>query len=73
MEEKNISSQSRAVMKYKTKTYEELRITVLKGQKELLKQTAASAGESLTQYVLKSINIRRQQDGLEPIKTLVSE
>ena len=73
MDEKKLSSHSRANMKYRAKTYEDLRINVLKGQKELLKQTAASAGESLTQYVLKAINMRRQQDGLEPIRTRIAE
>jgi len=44
-------AQQRAAMKYMSKNLETVTFRVKKGQKELLRQYAASRGESLQKYI----------------------
>ena len=44
--------------RYNKKAYDVIYVRVPKGRKELIKQSAETAGESLNEYVCKAINTR---------------
>lgn len=73
MERKSSKAHIAANIRYNAKAYDSMQIRLPKGEKAVIQDGASAAGESLAQYVLKAINMRRQQDGLEPIRTRIAE
>lgn len=66
-EEGKISkAQQKAVHKYVKNNYDRLELTVPKGQKDIIKAAAESAGESLNTYVRNAINQRMERDATDP-------
>lgn len=66
-EEGKISkAQQKAVHKYVKNNYDRLELTVPKGQKDIIKAAAESAGESLNTYVRNAINQRMERDSNDP-------
>ena len=55
-------AQAKAAKKYLTESVEDIRIRVPKGQKDIIKAAAESAGESLNTYVRNAIDQRMEQD-----------
>lgn len=56
------NSQTRAKNKYNAKTYDDLRIVVKKGRKDVIKAHAESRGESLNGFVNRAIDETMQRD-----------
>lgn len=52
----------RANEKYNAKAYEEIKVRVLKGQKEVIQDAARSKGESVNAYIVKAITERMERD-----------
>lgn len=66
-EEGKISkAQQKAVHKYVKNNYDRLELTVPKGQKDIIKAAAESAGESLNTYVRNAINQRMEREASDP-------
>jgi len=55
-------AQQKAVAKYMKSNYDELKVRMDKGKKELIKAAANSAGESINGYVTKSVEERMERD-----------
>ena len=55
-------AQAKAAKKYLKESVEDIRIRVPKGQKDIIKAAAESAGESLNTYVRNAIDQRMEQD-----------
>lgn len=55
-------AQQKAVAKYMKKNYDEIKIRVEKGQKEIIKVAADHAGESVNGYIKKAIDERMKRD-----------
>lgn len=51
-------AQQKAVHKYVKANYDRIDITVPKGQKEVIKEAAAAAGETVNGYIKKAIDDR---------------
>lgn len=51
-------AQKRATMKYQKENLEQIAIRVPKGDRAVLKEVAESAGESMAQYIINSVNTR---------------
>ena len=56
-------AQRKAVQKYKSKTYDRLEISVVKGKKATLQDHAAGRGESLNGFVNRAIDEAVKRDG----------
>ena len=54
---------SKAVQKYTHNNYDQIRITVKKGQRELIKSAAAARGESTNAYIVRLITEDMQAHG----------
>lgn len=52
----------RANEKYNAKAYEEIKVRVLKGQKEVIQSAARSKGESVNAYIIRAIAERMERD-----------
>lgn len=52
----------RANEKYNAKAYEEIKIRVKKGQKDIIKAAADKSGDSLNEYINKAILQRMEQE-----------
>lgn len=62
-EETKVSkAQQRAVAKYMKNNYDEIKIRVEKGKREIIRKAAEQAGESVNSYIKKAIDDRMQQD-----------
>ena len=62
-EESKISkAQQKAVAKYMKNNYDEIKIRVEKGKREIIRQAAEAAGESVNGYIKKSVDQRMEQD-----------
>ena len=60
-EESKISkAQQKAVAKYMN--YDEIKIRVEKGKREIIRQAAEAAGESVNGYIKKAVDQRMEQD-----------
>lgn len=55
-------AQQRAVSKYMKENYDEIKVRVDKGRKAVIQAHAASAGESVNQYITKAIDQRMERD-----------
>lgn len=56
-------AQQKAVAKYMKNNYDELKIRVQKGQKDIIKAHAESKGESINGFVNRAIDETMQRDG----------
>ena len=62
-EESKISkAQQKAVAKYMKNNYDEIKIRVEKGEREIIRQAAEAAGESVNGYIKKAVDQRMEQD-----------
>lgn len=52
--------------KYNAKAYDEIKVRVGKGQKEVIQNAAAECGESLNAYIQKAISERMERDQAQP-------
>ena len=59
-------AQGKATQRYIAKNLEQVRFYVRKGEKDLLKEEAARAGQSLAQYVIQAVNDRAGRQLLTP-------
>ena len=50
-------AQKRATKKYVSEHYDEIKIRIPKGQKDVLRERAESEGKSLNQYVVDRLNL----------------
>ncbi len=55
-------AQKRAVAKYNSKAYDEIKIRVLKGKKSTISEIAASNGESINGYTKKALKAQIKAD-----------
>lgn len=55
-------SMKRAIRKYEAKTYEHLGIRVHKGQRDKIKDYAASRGESLAGFMMRAVQETMERD-----------
>lgn len=60
---KYTEARRRANEKYNAKTYEEIKVRVHKGQKDIIKAHAESKGESVNGFVNRAIDETMQRDG----------
>ena len=62
-EESKISkAQQKAVAKYMKNNYDEIKIRVEKGKREIIRQAAEAAGEYVNGYIKKAVDQRMEQD-----------
>ena len=61
-ESKVSKAQQKAVAKYMKNNYDEIKVRVEKGKREIIKAAAEQAGESLNGYIKKAIDQRMEQD-----------
>ena len=59
--------------RYNAKAYDELKIRVSKGNKDIIKAHAAAQGESINGYIKKSIDDRMQRDSSSESDTPTTE
>lgn len=62
---KYTEARRRANEKYNAKTYEEIKVRVHKGQKDIIKAHAESKGESINGFVNRAIDETIQRDTTE--------
>lgn len=55
-------AQQKAVQKYVQNNYDRVVLTMPKGKKEEIKAAAATAGESMNQYILAAVDLRMEHD-----------
>ena len=63
MAENQGSSQTRAKNKYNAKAYDNLRVVVKKGRKDIIRAHAEARGESLNGFVNRAIDETMKRDG----------
>ncbi len=56
-------AQNKATQKYVKENYERVALSFKKGYKERWKAAADAAGESLTSYIIKAVEMRIEQEG----------
>ncbi len=61
-ESKVSKAQQKAVAKYMKKNYDEIKVRVEKGKREIIKAAAEQAGESLNGYIKKAVDQRMERD-----------
>ena len=62
-EESKISkAHQKAVAKYMKNNYDEIKIRVEKGKREIIRQAAEAAWESVNGYIKKAVDQRMEQD-----------
>lgn len=61
-ESKVSKAQQKAVAKYMTNNYDEIKVRVEKGKREIIKAAAEQAGESLNGYIKKAVDQRMERD-----------
>lgn len=54
-------AQNKATQKYQKENYERIYISIPKGSKERIKAAADAAGESMTAYIMKAIEMRMEK------------
>ena len=59
---KYTAAQNRASQKYQKNNYERIALSLPKGNKEKMKAAADAAGESLTEYIRKAVQMRMQSE-----------
>ena len=55
-------SQRKAVAKYNAKSYDEIKVRVFKGNKDIIKAHAESKGESINGFIKRSIDETMERD-----------
>ena len=61
-ESKVSKAQHKAVAKYMKNNYDEIKVRVEKGKREIIKAAAEQAGESLNGYIKKAVDQRMERD-----------
>lgn len=62
-EESKVSkAQQKAVAKYMKNNYDEIKVRVEKGKRDIIKAAAEQAGESVNGYIKKAIDQRMEHD-----------
>lgn len=62
-EETKVSkAQQKAVAKYMKNNYDEIKIRVDKGRRDVIKAAATAAGESVNGYIKKAVDQRMERD-----------
>ena len=61
-ESKISKAQQKAVAKYMKNNYDEIKVRVEKGKREIIKAAAEQAGESLNGYIKKAVDQRMERD-----------
>ena len=61
-ESKVSKAQQKAVAKYMKNNYDEIKVRVEKGKREIIKAAAEQAGESLNGYIKKAVDQRMERD-----------
>ena len=61
-ESKVSKAQKKAVAKYMKNNYDEIKVRVEKGKREIIKAAAEQAGESLNGYIKKAVDQRMERD-----------
>ena len=61
-ESKVSKAQQKAVTKYMKNNYDEIKVRVEKGKREIIKAAAEQAGESLNGYIKKAVDQRMERD-----------
>ena len=61
-ESKVSKAQQKAVAKYMKNKYDERKVRVEKGKREIIKAAAEQAGESLNGYIKKAVDQRMERD-----------
>ncbi len=56
-------AQQKAVSKYTKKNYDEIKVRVKKGRREIIKTHAAAHGESVNGFIDRAIDETMQRDG----------
>ena len=62
-------SQRKAVAKYNAKSYDEIKVRVSKGNKDIIKAHAESKGESINGFIKRSIDETMERDKQEAQST----
>ncbi len=57
-------AQQKAVSKYTKENYDEIKVRVEKGQKEIIKAHAETNGESLNRFINRAINETMNRDNI---------
>lgn len=66
-EESKVSkAQQKAVAKYIKNNYDEIKVRVEKGQRDIIKAAATAAGESVNGYIKKAVDQRMERESNEP-------
>lgn len=58
-------AQRKAIAKYQSEKVEDIKIRVLKGQKEYYKKVADKAGQSLNQFVINAMDEKIEREKLD--------
>ena len=61
-ESKVSKAQQKAVAKYMKNNYDEIKVRVEKGKREIIKEAAEQACESLNGYIKKAVDQRMERD-----------
>ena len=62
-EESKVSkAQQKAVAKYMKNNYDEIKVRVEKGKRDIIKAAAEQAGESVNAYIKKAVDQRMEHD-----------
>ena len=61
-ESKVSKAQQKAVAKYMKNNYDEIKVRVEKGKREIINAAAEQAGESLNGYIKKAVDQRMERD-----------
>ena len=61
-ESKVSKAQQKAVAKYMKNNYDEIKVRVEKGKRDIIKAAAEQAGESLNGYIKKAVDQRMERD-----------
>ena len=67
-EETKVSkAQQKAVAKYMKNNYDEIKIRVEKGHRDVIKAAATAAGESVNGYIKKAVDQRIEREPKDPV------
>ena len=61
-------AQQKAVSKYMKKNYDEIKVRVEKGRKDVIKQYAETNGESVNAFINRAIDEAMERDTAQPVK-----
>ena len=64
-ESKVSKAQQKAVAKYMKNNYDEIKVRVEKGKREIIKAAAEQAGESLNGYIKKAVDQRMEREAAD--------